>query len=52
LNVHGVNNVRKTEIYTAELAVPEPSALEVHMAIGKLKKTQITRHGSNPSTIY
>ena len=37
LNVHGVNKVRKTEIHTAEPAVPEPSALEVHIAVGKLK---------------
>jgi hypothetical protein len=37
LNVHGVNDVRKTEIHTAEPAVPEPNALEFHMAIGKLR---------------
>jgi len=38
LNVHGVNDIRKTEIHTAKPAVPQPSALEVHMAIGKLKR--------------
>jgi len=32
LNVHGVNNVRQTEIYTAEPLVPE-----VEMGIEKLK---------------
>jgi len=37
LNVHGVNDVRKTEIHTAEPLVPEPSAFEVEMAIEKLK---------------
>jgi hypothetical protein len=37
LNVHGVNDVRQTEIHTVEPLVPEPSALEVEMAIGKLK---------------
>jgi hypothetical protein len=35
LNVHGVNDVMQTEIHTAEPLVPEPSAFEVEMAIGK-----------------
>jgi len=34
LNVHGVNDVRQTEIYTAEPLVPEPSAFDVEMATG------------------
>jgi len=29
LNVHGINDVRQTEIYTAEPLVTEPSASEV-----------------------
>ena len=29
LNVHGVNDVRQTEIHTAEALIPEPSASEV-----------------------
>jgi len=37
LNVHGVSNVRQAEIHTAEPVVPEPSALEVELAIEKLK---------------
>jgi len=37
LNVHGVNNVRQTEIYTAEPLVPDPSAFEFEMAIVDLK---------------
>jgi len=37
LNVHGVTNVRQTEIHTAEPLVPEPSASEVELAIEKLK---------------
>jgi len=37
LNVHGVNDVRHTEIYTAEPIVPEPSAFQVELAIEKLK---------------
>jgi len=37
LNVHGVYDVRQTEIHMAELLVPEQSAFEVEMAIEKLK---------------
>jgi len=37
LNVHGVNDVRKTEIHTAAPLVPEPSASEVELAIEKLE---------------
>ena len=33
LNVHGVSEVRQAEIHTAEPLVPEPSALEVELAI-------------------
>ena len=36
LNIHGVNDVRQTEIHTAEPLLPEPSASEVELAIGKL----------------
>jgi hypothetical protein len=41
LNVHGVNDVRQTEIHTAELLVPEPSALEMEMATEKLKSQKL-----------
>ena len=37
LNVDGVNDVRQTEIHTAEPLVPEPSAFETELAIDKLK---------------
>jgi hypothetical protein len=37
LNVPGVNDVTQTETHTAEPLVPEPSASEVELAIGKLK---------------
>jgi len=37
LNVHGVNDVRQTDIHTAELLVPESSASDVELAIEKLK---------------
>ena len=39
LNVHGVNDLRQTEINTAEPIVPEPSAFEFDLAIEKLKGT-------------
>jgi hypothetical protein len=37
LNTHGVHNVRQMNIHTAEPLVPEPSLVEVEIAIGKLK---------------
>jgi hypothetical protein len=37
LNIYGVNDVRQTEIHTAEPVVPEPNAFEVEMAIENLK---------------
>jgi hypothetical protein len=37
LNVHGVHDVRRMDIHTAEPLVPEPSLVEVETAIGKLK---------------
>jgi len=40
--VHGVSDVRQTEIHTAEPLEPEPSASDAEVVIEKLKKTQIT----------
>ena len=37
LHVHGVRDVRQTEIHTAEPLVPKPSAFEVDLAIENLK---------------
>jgi hypothetical protein len=37
LNIHGVNDVRQTELHTAEPIVPVPNALEFKLAIEKLK---------------
>jgi hypothetical protein len=37
LNVHGIHNVRQKDIHTAEPLVPEPSLVEVEIAIGKLE---------------
>ena len=41
-NVHGVSDVRQTEIHTEEPLVPEPSAFEVEMVTGKLKRHNIS----------
>jgi hypothetical protein len=38
LNVHGINDVRQTEIQTAEPLRPESSAFEVEKANEKLKR--------------
>jgi hypothetical protein len=37
VNVRGVNDVRQTEIHTAEPVIPEPSAFEFEIVIEKLK---------------
>ena len=37
LIVRGVNDVRRTDIHTAEPLVPEPSAFEIEMTFEKLK---------------
>jgi hypothetical protein len=42
LNIHWANDVRQTEVHTAEPLVPEPSAFEVEMAIEKLKRHKST----------
>jgi hypothetical protein len=38
LNVHNVSDVRQIEILTTEPLVPDPSYLEVEIAIATLKK--------------
>jgi hypothetical protein len=38
LNVHGAGGVRQNEVHTAEPFVLEPSASEVEVAVGKLKR--------------
>jgi hypothetical protein len=37
LNVHGFHDVTQMDIHTAEPLVPEPSLVDVEIAIGKLK---------------
>jgi len=41
LIVHEDNDVRQAEIHTVEPLVPEPSAFEVELAIGKLKNHKL-----------
>ena len=36
-NVHGVSDVRQTEIHTAGALVPEPCAFELEMAVKNLR---------------
>jgi hypothetical protein len=43
LNVDGVGGVRQTEMYVVEPFVPELSASEVEVAIGKLKRSDSSR---------
>jgi hypothetical protein len=38
LNVNGADGVGQTEMHTAEPFVPQPSASEIEIAIGKLKR--------------
>ena len=44
LNVHENNDVRQAEIHTVEPLVPEPSAFEVDLFIGKVKNKKIARY--------
>ena len=37
MKLHGVNDVRQTEIHTAEQQVPEPSAFALELAIKESK---------------
>jgi len=40
LNVHGVNDIRQTEIHTAEPLVPQSRAFEIELAIENLRSTR------------
>jgi hypothetical protein len=43
LDVHNISDVRKIEVHMAEPLVPGPRALEVEIAIAKLKRYKIIR---------
>jgi hypothetical protein len=51
LNVHGVNDVRQTELHTAEPLVSEPGTLEIEMAIEKLKRPKLPGIDRIPSDL-
>jgi hypothetical protein len=51
LNVHGVHDVRQIDIFTAEPLVPEPSLVEVEIAIEKLKRYKSPAPGQIPSEL-
>jgi hypothetical protein len=51
LNKHGVNDVRQTEIHTAEPLVPEPSAFEIELATEKLKRHKSPETGQIPTEL-
>jgi hypothetical protein len=51
LNIHGVNDVRQTEIHTAEPLVPELSAFECELAIEELKSHKLPGIGQIPSEL-
>jgi len=51
LNVYVVNDVRQTEIHTAEPLVPELSAFEFEMAIEKLKRRKSPGTDQIPSEL-
>jgi hypothetical protein len=47
-SVHGVSDVRQTEMHTEEPLLPEPSALEVEMATEKLRRYKSLGTGQIP----
>ena len=49
LNVHGVNDIRETEIHMAEPLVPKPRAFEDEMAIEKLIRHKSPRIDQIPA---
>jgi len=51
LIVNGVCDARQTEIHTAELLVPEPSAFEVDMAIEELKSHKSPNNDQIPAEL-
>jgi len=51
LNVHEDNDVSQAEIHTVEPQVPEPSAFEFELAIGKLKNHKSPGTGQIPAEL-
>ena len=51
MKAHGVNDVKQTEIHTAETLVPETSAFEVELAIEELKSHKSPRIDQIPAEL-
>ena len=51
MNIRGVNDVRQTEIHTAEPLVSEPSTFEFELAIEKLKCHKSPGTDQNPEEL-
>jgi len=51
LDVRGVNDVRQTEIHTAEPLVPQPSVFEDELAIEKLRNHTLPDNDQIPATL-
>jgi len=51
LNVHGINDVRQTEIHSAEPIAPEPNASKVKMVIEKLKRHTSSGNDQTPAKL-
>jgi len=51
LNVHGINDVRQTEINSAEPIVPEPNASEIKMLTEKLKRYTSSSNEQIPAEV-
>jgi hypothetical protein len=51
LNVHGVNDVRQTEMHTDEPLATEPSSFEVEIAIEKPKRYKSSGIDQNPAEL-
>ena len=49
--MHGVNDVRQTDIHTAGPLVPEPSAFQIEMAIENLKRRKSPRIDQIPAEL-
>jgi hypothetical protein len=51
INVHGLHDVRQTDIHMAEPLVPEPSLVELEIVIGKLKSCKSTYTDNIPAEL-
>ena len=52
MNIHGINDVRQTEIHTAEPTVSEPSAYDVELATEKIKSNKSPGTDQIPAELF